>query len=231
MCKRPKSPKKDPESAEAGSDAPSTPSQGVADRELHLYLDDHDDLILPEPPDEGEEDGVVASAAWVLESLDPIKQVGVKDDPPSGKRLLPGMVPLAPISMAAVAVSAVALIASISFSLQYAKEYLLAFAIAHLIFFGHVWTYHLGYRTQRRFLVFRQTVFITGLVVFVDWMLLDMVANPPSIARVKAQISDTFATYLWVAFYCNAVAGGLIVLHWLVLGRGYRAVPSSRRSS
>lgn len=224
MSKRSKDKDKDPKARETLSKSSST--SGVADRELHLYLDSQDDLILPEPPDDN--DRVLSSAVMALEALDPVVQSGVIEDPLSGKRLLPGMVPLAPITVAAVIASMVALVASVSFSLQYAKEYLLAFTIAHFIFFGHVWTYHIGYRTQRRFLVFRQTLFITILIVFINWMLLDMVAHPPSIARVKSQISDVFATYLWVAFYANAVAGGLMILHWLVLGRGYRTVSARK---
>lgn len=195
----------------------------VADREVLLFLHE-DDLPQLESP----ASVIDAAVGRVLERLDPLEQQGSVDDPLSGRRLLPGVVPLAPISLGAFFTNCAALLCATLFSLQYAPAYLLAFSVFHALFFGHLWTYYVAYRTRRRFLGFRQVLFIVALVAFVDWMMLDLIAHPPAVAQARARLGSTYETYLWAGVALNGLAAGLVLVHWAILGRGYHEAPAPR---
>lgn len=180
-------------------------------------------FALDAPPElEESEQGILSSTISTLKALDPIEQKGVVEDPLSGKRLLPGLVPLFPVTATALFLVVISAICGILFSIQYARGYLIPFMVANGIFMGHLWAYHVGYRTRRRFLVLRQTLFITVLSGFMSFMIWDMISNPPALARVTARLSGQYSLYLWVALLSQSVGGAMILMHWLILGRGYR---------
>lgn len=191
----------------------------VAEREVLLFFDDD------EVPETNQGSVLESAVVKVLERLDPLEQQGAREDPLTGRRLLPGIVSLTPISLTAFFLNAGALILSMLFSLQYAPSYLVAFSIFHAVFFGHLWTYYVAYRTRRRFLGVRQVLFIVALVAFVVWAMLDLIEAPPAEAAARARLSSTYEAYLWCGIVLDSLAALLIFAHWAVLGRGYREAP------
>ena len=201
----------------------------ATDTETLLFFDDDDDdrellLVLPSAPLPDLGSGVLASAVHALETLDPLVQEGAIDRPLAGVRLLPGLFPLAPITFGAFGLFSLGLAASLWFSAHYATAYLFAFAIIHTLFIAHVWTYHLAYRTRRRFMALRQAFFLVVVVTFLGWIVLDIIESPPGLASLKARISNAYARPLWVALVADVTAAAAIASHWLFLGRGHREV-------
>lgn len=160
---------------------------------------------------------VMVNAVAALTKLDPVEQESATVDPYSGERLLPGLVPLAPLTFLAFLCNSTALLGAFVYSTRGNPHYLFPFAIAHSILMVHLYFYHLNYYTRRRFRVFRQVSFIAIFESFLCFMLYDMSLDP------NAKNLD----WLWVAFGGNAGTLIIVLAHYIVLGRGFRRVATS----
>ena len=197
--------------AQAPEAAAQAPEAATKPKETEVLL------VLPDP-DEDEEDGrpsVVISALSAIESLDPTFDQAAATSM-AGITVYPGRVPLALITFGVTITNASALVGGLLFASADALHYLLPFAIAHAIYFAHLWSYHVGYRSRRRFLLLRRGVFLVAFALFLAWMSNDqLVHNAPS---------PNGAAALWLAIVANISSAVLIFAHWTVLGRGYRMI-------
>jgi len=175
-------------------------------------------LALPEP--EAPTRGRVKAAIDAIDALDPLRPRPSPDDP-YGTLVLRGRVSLMPLTLGAMLCSVIGFSAAILFCTTYAPQYMLAFAVLQAVFLIQIWYYHVGYRTQRRFLAARQAIFLALLVTFIDWMLYDLITKPPGDYGGSAP-------FLWIAIGANTGIAIIINVHWLILGRGQRVRPLTR---
>jgi hypothetical protein len=183
----------------------------VAEQEVILVLPDIDD---------DEDDGFVEHALSAIRSLDPLQQqpIDEREDAPTVR--LPGLIPLLPITFGAFVLSSLSFLSLILYASSGPRDYTIPFAVSQAVFLGLLWFYHLGYRTRRRFLAFRQMLLIVLLTGFMVLVMLDMMRHPPS------PTAELF--WLRLGLVCQGSCGIAIFTHWAVLGRGSREVLRER---
>lgn len=159
---------------------------------------------------------VMVNAAAAIRRLDPVEPEGMRIDPHSGERLLPGYVPLAPLTFLAFVLNSGGFVSAFVYSTRSNPNYLFPFAIAYTLLMFHLYFYHISYHTRRRFRRFRQMVFILCFGGFLNFILYDLTTS--------STVPTEHHTWLWRAFVCNAGLIVIILSHYIVLGRGFRRV-------
>jgi hypothetical protein len=160
---------------------------------------------------------IMMSAVMVLESLDPVPAEAEQGKGgESGEVVLPGWVPLAPLTLLATVLQISAFVWLDSLAVMRIPDYRVPFWVAGCVLVGHIWSYHVAYHTRQRFMAWRQLLFMSALVGFFGWILLDLELQPELVVDVGAPKALHWGVGLSVA------AVGLVWLHALILGRGHR---------
>lgn len=228
-----------PSLAEDVSQAEPSSTGDVSSTDASTSEVDHKDGISSDPLVQLQREGLVLKrrtsrprisrtslvrAVQAIERLDPASQTFNTDelrDELSHDILLPGLIPLAPLTLINLLLITTAMTCTLIFAFRFLVSYTIPFALAHVILLSHLWAYHTAYHQRRRFMAFRQVVFMTLMVAFMSWMIIDLQRFPRYVSP-----NGRADRLLNAVFWCNLVMNIILGSHWLILGRGRRRVIS-----